>query len=151
MIEEEPGASGKLTTAFFKSKLPGFVVNSIKSEKKKKDRAFQVAVAQNSGLIKLVPGEWNETFINEAIAFTGEKDKDAHDDQIDAWAMAYNWLNDYDLPATFASLGSGAEVEEVEVAVEIDEVEKYLLVYGSLRAKRVGYGKLSKSKKRVNV
>ena len=113
LIEEEPGASGKLTTAFFKSLLPGYVVEPIKSESKKQERAFQVAVAQNSGHLLLEPAGWNILFENELISFTGGKD-DAHDDQVDALAIGYNWLTDYDpLPEIIKLGGQPTEKELV--------------------------------------
>ena len=106
-IEEETGSSGKLTTAFFQQKLPGFVVVPIKPDSKKKERAFHVAVAQNSGNLLLTQGEWNEPFEDEAINFTG--DKDPHDDQVDALAMSYNWLNDYEETPALFTLDSNKE------------------------------------------
>ena len=115
LIEEEPGASGKLTTAFFQKLLPGYVVNPIKPESNKQERAFQAAVAQNSGHLRLVPGDWTEDFINEAIAFTGDK-TDAHDDQVDTLSMGYNFLNDHELAPSFGVLG---EVTESEAPLQL--------------------------------
>jgi len=64
----------------------------VKPTKKKKDRASGWFARAKYGCFRMVPGAWNDDFINECLAFDGEEL--THDDQVDAVSGAYELLWD---------------------------------------------------------
>lgn len=57
----------------------------------KRQKASVWASRAEHGLVKLVRGPWNTSFISECVAFTGEPNK-GHDDQVDAVSLAVDLL-----------------------------------------------------------
>ena len=89
-MEREPGASGKDDIYnFAKDHFKGFNFLGVPSSGSKEVRARGFSGAVANGLVYLVRGPWNSSFINECCAFP---QKGIHDDQVDAAAAAYNEL-----------------------------------------------------------
>lgn len=89
--EQEPGSSGKgEAERYVRDVLRGYNAKFIPSTGDKTLRAAPLSSAAEGGRVKLVRGNWNDAFIDEAIAFP----KGAHDDQIDAAANAFAALHD---------------------------------------------------------
>lgn len=88
MGEQEPGAAGKSDAKAFERLLEGFNVHTEPSSGSKEVRANPAASAVQNGHVKILRGPWNESFLEELNRFpTG-----GHDDQVDAFSMAYNRL-----------------------------------------------------------
>ena len=70
-IEQEPGASGKLTVAnFAREVLPNYtVIGCPTASKSKWERARTLASKAELGLVRLVRGSWNEEFLHAAETF----------------------------------------------------------------------------------
>ena len=67
-----------------------FTVRGVPRERDKKSYAYPIAVRAEQGLLRLVRGSWNDAFIDELCAFTG--DNKGTDDQVDGIANAYQLL-----------------------------------------------------------
>jgi predicted phage terminase large subunit-like protein len=81
-VEEEPGASGKRTTADFRTRLlVGYDVQAIRPTGDLLWRARPLSSAAEAGNVYLLRGDWNDAFLAEAQRFGSGK---AHDDQISA-------------------------------------------------------------------
>jgi predicted phage terminase large subunit-like protein len=90
VIEEEPGAAGKMLTSRYKEHvLRGYAVRSERATGTKEIRAQPVAAAAQNGLVKLVRGRNSREFLDELCSFPHGR----HDDCIDALAGAHNNLN----------------------------------------------------------
>ena len=90
--EREPGASGVIASDHYQRRvLLGYDFRSIRSTGSKAQRAGPVSSAAQAGNIKLVRGHWNEAFLDEVEAFTG--DGKLHDDQVDALSGAHSELS----------------------------------------------------------
>jgi len=92
-IEQEPGASGKLTVNNFKRLLGGYDVDGRRAGKAKHIRWRRMLGPMQRGNMYLVEGAWNKAFINELLLLPAG----AHDDQADAAAGAYAELIDLDV------------------------------------------------------
>lgn len=93
--EQEPGSAGKDVALAFRRMLEGFRVRVAPATGDKSLRAEPLASAAQGGTVALVRGAWNEAFLDELVAFpTG-----AHDDQVDAAALAFNALARRSAPA----------------------------------------------------
>lgn len=98
-MEEEGGSSGKGQTDHYARRvLVGYSFEGKRSTGSKLVRADPVAAAAEAGNVKLVRGDWNVAFLDEAERFTG--DDRTHDDQIDVVSGAFedlagNWLADF--------------------------------------------------------
>ena len=96
VIEEEGGATGKFTVESFKNLLSpyGITVRAARATTAKARRAFNAAVAYNSGLLRvrdpMLP--WVLDYTNELHAFGEDPKLYDHDDQVDITAMGYNYL-----------------------------------------------------------
>jgi predicted phage terminase large subunit-like protein len=84
-IEQEPGSSGKIVIADFRSLLEGFDFRGVRSTGDKITRARPLSAACESKQVVLVRGAWNETFLDELCAFPVV----GHDDQVDAASGCY--------------------------------------------------------------
>jgi len=90
-MEQEGGSSGKaIVDSFKRHVLPGFNFDGIKSTGSKPARASALAsYGKKDKLVLMVAGMWNRSFLDEMEAFPNG----AHDDQTDACAGAFNYLN----------------------------------------------------------
>jgi len=98
IFEQEPGASGKLVAQLTKKELAGHRVTSLRPQGSKVVRAEGLATAIDAYSVKVVSGEWTDSFVEELTEFP----KGAHDDQVDAASMAFLELvqpTSYDLPS----------------------------------------------------
>ncbi len=88
-IEREPGASGKIASTHLVDLLSGFHVQAVPASGDKLVRALPFIDQAQAGNVWLRRAAWNEAFLDEAEAFP----HGAHDDQIDAAALAFNAMN----------------------------------------------------------
>jgi len=85
IIEEEPGASGKQVTDYYRrTVLPEYNFRGHKPSGPKETRIGIVSSHAEAGNVKLVEGNWINAFFDEAEIFP----EGAHDDQLDAIAGA---------------------------------------------------------------
>lgn len=90
VFEEEGGSGGKAQVDSLRERLLGSWVDSVRHTGDKVVRAGPVASAAEVGRILMVEGAWKRDFLAELEAFpTG-----AHDDQVDALSLAFNYLFD---------------------------------------------------------
>lgn len=88
-MEQEPGSEGILLISHYsRNILVGFTFRANKATGSKELRANPVSSAAEAGNIKLVNGQWVNTFLDEAEAFP----LGGHDDQIDAVSGAFSKL-----------------------------------------------------------
>ncbi len=87
-FEQERGAAGKIVVAHFKKLLQGYNVKGAIPTGDKEVRAQPASAAAEQGKIKLLNAEWTDDFLGEVAVFP----RGANDDQPDAFASAYNWL-----------------------------------------------------------
>lgn len=86
--EQEPGSAGKAVAAARAKLLAGFDFVAVPTSGDKVTRAKPFRAQCEAGNVRLVRGQWNETYLQELERFpTG-----AHDDQVDATSAAYNAL-----------------------------------------------------------
>jgi predicted phage terminase large subunit-like protein len=113
-IPLDAGGAGKAVFEDHAKNLAGFVYKKCKTNKSKLDRFLPFSSAAEAGLIKIVKGDWNDTFISELENFVG--DGKGHDDQVDACADSFNNLaTTKPLPSSLSwnpSLGSQSNVWE---------------------------------------
>lgn len=86
--EQEPGSGGKESAEATVRLLAGFDVHTERVTGEKVVRATPFAAQVQAGNVRLVRGEWNRAFLDEAKDFPASKYKD----QIDAAAGAFNKL-----------------------------------------------------------
>lgn len=101
VVEQEGRSAGRREIAYLRRSLPGHrVIGRVPSGDKIK-RATQAARWVNGGLdpltrtplaVALCPGPWVPAFTAELRSFKG--DGRLHDDQVDAFAIAHNWLDE---------------------------------------------------------
>jgi predicted phage terminase large subunit-like protein len=89
---QEPGSSGEHMIHDYAKKFKGYDFMGVKETGKKWIRANPVAAAAYNRLIKVVRGSWNRAFFDELEAFREDEKEYAHDDQVDALSMAFNYL-----------------------------------------------------------
>lgn len=92
ILEQEAGSSGKRVNHYLRTSLPGFMVVDEPSTTNKFLRALPAARAAKAGRIHLVKGPWVGEFLSEVLEFTGKESREDHDDQVDAFSLAFNWL-----------------------------------------------------------
>lgn len=85
---QDPGQAGKAQAEYLSKQLAGFTTTFEAETGDKGSRADPVASQAEMGNIKLVEGDWNETFLNEVCSFPNG----AHDDQVDAMSGAFRLL-----------------------------------------------------------
>lgn len=92
-IPRDPNSSGKYASQQFVSKLAGqgVAVRVIPTSggKSKLTRFEPFACVAQEGLVRVVRGDWNETFFSELEAFTGERTRRVHDDIVDATSDSF--------------------------------------------------------------
>lgn len=90
-MEQEPGSSGVDTIEHYaRDVLPGYNFTGTKPTGDKIVRAGVASAAAQNGLIKLLRGSWNTSFLSELEAFPT---KGVHDDQIDVLSQAHEKLS----------------------------------------------------------
>ena len=89
IIPADPGAAGKAYANQLVRDLAdrGFYARIKTTNKNKLTRFAPFASVSEAGFVKLVRGDWNETYIDELEAFDGSRNK--KDDQVDASSDAY--------------------------------------------------------------
>lgn len=92
-LEQEPGASGKSEVATYERLLEKYDVRPFNKTKNKLTCWKPSARLAKKGKIKLVKGNWNKIFLQEAESVT-DGTQNGHDDQIDAMAGAISHLLD---------------------------------------------------------
>ena len=87
-MEQEPGASGKITIDHYARLLKGHIFHGVASSKAKEIRAGPVSAAAENQLIKVLRADWNTVFFDELEGFP----EAAHDDIVDALSGGFNVL-----------------------------------------------------------
>ena len=88
VMEQEPGSAGKrVIDDFSRNHLIGFTFYGDRPTGPKTERAKPLAAAAYNGNVKLVRGNWNGAFLDEAVGFP-----QGHKDQVDAASGAMGWL-----------------------------------------------------------
>lgn len=96
VLEEERGAAGKTMVASIRRAMReldgGRKVRPAAVSGDKAARALALAVRVNRGQCRIVKGPWNDTFLAELDEFP-DVEGTGHDDQVDAAAHAFNYLD----------------------------------------------------------
>jgi predicted phage terminase large subunit-like protein len=87
-IPQDPGQAGKAQIAYLSKKLIGHTIESNPVSGDKATRAAPAASQMNVGNVSLVRATWNARFIDELAGFPNA----SKDDQVDAFALAFNML-----------------------------------------------------------
>ncbi|WP_169545001.1 phage terminase large subunit [Sneathiella aquimaris] len=88
-LPQDPGQAGKAQAASMVRRLSGFRVRATAVTGSKVTRAAPFSAQVEGGNVRLLEGNWNESFINELEGFPSGR----HDDQVDAVVEAFNALN----------------------------------------------------------
>lgn len=92
-MEQEPGASGKITIADFAKTLRGYDFQGVPASGKKSLRWDRLAAAMQHGQVYLLRDpNWNKPFVDELIQLPAAR----NDDQADAACIAFAQLNQLD-------------------------------------------------------
>lgn len=95
LLEEEAGSSGKRANEHIIRELAGYAVISRRATGSKLTRAIPMAQLARAGRVKLVRGDWNESWLDEACDFTGEDSNDRyHDDRVDSASLGIGYLSE---------------------------------------------------------
>jgi len=86
VIEEEPGASGKLLVDHYRRLLLGYSIRGDRPTSNLELRAMPLASGLAAGRVKILQAGWTPALIDELVLFPAA----AHDDQVSAFAGAYN-------------------------------------------------------------
>lgn len=90
VIEQEPGASGKLFVSHVRRNvLGGYRCEAQLASGAKELRVRTLIPVVEGGDLSIVQGEWNSAFLDEFDSFPNV----THDDQVDAVSGGYIWLN----------------------------------------------------------
>ena len=88
-MEQEPGSSGVNTIDHYRrAVLKGYAYYGDKKTSNKVERAMPLSAAAEAGNVKLVLGDWNKDFLDEAEVFPNGR----HDDMVDAVSGALTML-----------------------------------------------------------
>lgn len=88
-MEQEPGSSGLSVIDYYSRRiLYGYDFRGVKSTGSKVQRAMPIAAQAERGNVRLLRGDWNSRFLDEAYAFP----EGVYDDQVDAVAGAFSAL-----------------------------------------------------------
>jgi predicted phage terminase large subunit-like protein len=87
-VEQEPGSGGKESAENTVKNLEGFVCKIERVTGDKETRAQPMSAQTEIGNVKLLKGDWNQEFVDEARVFPNGRYKD----QIDAAGGAFNKL-----------------------------------------------------------
>ena len=99
IIPRDPGTAGKNYTSMLRRKLSDQGVfareSAVAPNKSKLSRFLPFTVVAHGGDVKLIKADWNDVFLEELEAFTGQyKDRNmSHDDMVDACSDAFNNLH----------------------------------------------------------
>lgn len=85
---QDPGQAGKSQGQDLVAMLAQYVARAIRESGDKMTRAEPIAAQAEAGLVDMVEGPWNSTFIDEATTFPASQFKD----QVDALSGAYSML-----------------------------------------------------------
>ena len=88
-IPQDPGQAGKAQVLYMVQQLAGFIVRYSPETGDKTVRADALSAQAEAGNVKLVKGEWNQRFIDEAAMFPNSD----FSDQVDASSRAFHRLN----------------------------------------------------------
>lgn len=87
-MEEEPGSAGKNNTHNYAARiLFGWRFKGVRKTGAKEEMWKPLSSDAQNGLVWLVRGPWNEEFVRELCALTGD-DTHPHDDMADAVSLA---------------------------------------------------------------
>ena len=89
IIEEEKGAAGQNLIAAYRRLLRGWSVTASKITGDKVVRARKASARTEQRKVSVVFADWAETFVQECDSFP----QGSHDDMVDAFAAAVNFLN----------------------------------------------------------
>ena len=89
LIEQEPGASGKMVVDYFKRKLDGKIVYGVRPVKDKFQRARPLSSYAEAGRVFVRDAPWSDDFLYELSVFPRPG---VHDDQVDSVCGAFNYL-----------------------------------------------------------
>jgi predicted phage terminase large subunit-like protein len=101
LLEQEPGASGEAEVANYLKLLARWHVVAIRATGDKIRRAGPASAQSQARNVSVLRGEWNGAFFSELEAFP----KGKHDDQVDGFSGAYNWLSSVPLETSGSSRG----------------------------------------------
>lgn len=87
-LPEDPGAAGVSDAATKIKLLKGYPVKKVKPTGEKAIRARPASAQAEAGNVKLLRGDWNQSFLDEICSFPAGQ----NDDQVDAFADALNEL-----------------------------------------------------------
>lgn len=90
VLPEDPGQAGKAQAAAFAKMLSGYVVHFVRETGDKVTRQGPYSAQCEAGNVVMVRAPWNEVHIQEKEAFPDG----AHDDDVDAAAGAFTYLNE---------------------------------------------------------
>jgi predicted phage terminase large subunit-like protein len=93
LMEQEGGSAGVAVADRYSYLLRGFTFRRERPTGDKVTRAHPLAARAEQGNVKLVRGDWNAAFLDEAESFPLA----THDDQVDAASAAFNFLDNDDL------------------------------------------------------
>lgn len=106
-IPRDPNSGGKYASQQFVSKLAGqgVAVRTIPTSggKSKLTRFEPFACVAQEGLVRVVRGDWNDTFFSELESFTGERTRRVHDDIVDATSDSFMKVSTNKELPTFSS------------------------------------------------
>ena len=88
-LAQDPGSAGKRLAQSQVKMLSGYTVRARTVSGDKETRAKPFSAQWEAGNVKILRGEWNDTFLNEMENFP----LGAHDDQVDAVVDAFEELN----------------------------------------------------------
>ncbi len=100
-LPQDPGQAGKAQALYLIRRLPGFHVTAKPVSGSKSVRAGPFASQVNVGNVAMVRRAWNRAFLDELAAFP----HGAHDDQVDAAALAFEALSTMPEPARGVRVG----------------------------------------------
>lgn len=87
-MPEDPGAAGKADAQTKVKLLAGYSVTVVRPTGDKATRAKPASAQAEAGKVKLVRGDWNTAFLDQACSSPNAQ----FDDQVDAFADALNEL-----------------------------------------------------------
>ena len=89
---QEPGSSGEHMIHDYARKLAGYQFEGVRETGTKWVRANPASSAAHNRLIRVVSADWNRPFFDELEAFAEDPKTYAHDDQVDAFSLAFHAL-----------------------------------------------------------
>jgi predicted phage terminase large subunit-like protein len=105
---KDPAQAGKMEAEYLVRQLAGYRVTLVPQTSNKETAARPVASQAEAGNIRLIRGDWNETFLRELEQFPESR----HDDQVDAVAGGFSVL---------ASSGVAEDLTPAEIAATLAE------------------------------